>query len=176
MRQRRPGQEEEAATGVPNPDSNVSNSNPSVSVPVPARPYPQMLQFVSVGPGGAVNSPNLVRSHAIKGYHQRRKEAKKAYLNSLNQQRNVQLRPIGIASRAALAVTEKQTRGPPAAGSVAKTTRKEAGRREDVPAVEEQKEHAYESLEAALEAEIIRQEDRQLCLLTTIENKANNCK
>lgn len=121
-----------------------------------------------------MSSPNVVRSHAIKGYHQRRKEAKRAYLNSLNQQRNVQLRPIGIAPRA-VEVTEK-LRGP-SAGSVARASRKEVERDGDVPvvtAVEEQKQ--YESVEAAVEAEIIRQEDRQLCLLTTIDSKENNCK
>jgi len=117
-----------------------------------------------------VSSPNIVRSHAIKGYHQRRKEAKKAYLNSLNQQRNVQLRPIGIAPRAQ-ELTEK-LRGP-LVGSVASTASKELERDEDVPVrLEGQKE--YESVEAAVEAEIIRQEDRQLCLLTTVESKANN--
>ncbi|PVH76179.1 hypothetical protein DL98DRAFT_535972 [Cadophora sp. DSE1049] len=167
MCQRRPGHEDAGAAAVPKTDSNISRSSSS---PGPARPYPQMLQFVSVGPGGSVSSPNIVRSHAIKGYHQRRKEAKKAYLNSLNQQRNVQLRPIGIAPRAQ-GVTE-EPRGP-SVGSVARATSKEVERDEDVPVrVEEQKE--YESVEAAVEAEIIRQEDRQLCLLTTIEDKANN--
>ena len=168
MCQRRPGQEHVGAAAVPKTDSNVSKSS---SNPGAARPYPQMLQFVSVGPGGSVSSPNIVRSHAIKGYHQRRKEAKKAYLNSLNQQRNVQLRPIGIAPRAQ-ELTEKP-RGP-SVGSVASAASKEVERDEDVPVrLEEQKE--YESVEAAVEAEIIRQEDRQLCLLTTIETKANNC-
>ena len=168
MCQRRPGQEDVGAAAVPKTDSNVSKSSSSS---VPTRPYPQMLQFVSVGPGGSVSSPNIVRSHAIKGYHQRRKEAKKAYLNSLNQQRNVQLRPIGIAPRAQ-ELTEK-LRGP-LVGSVASTASKELERDEDVPVrLEGQKE--YESDEAAVEAEIIRQEDRQLCLLTTVESKANNC-
>jgi len=167
MCQRRPGQEDVGAAAVPKTDSNVSKSSSSS---VPTRPYPQMLQFVSVGPGGSVSSPNIVRSHAIKGYHQRRKEAKKAYLNSLNQQRNVQLRPIGIAPRAQ-ELTEK-LRGP-LVGSVASTASKELERDEDVPVrLEGQKE--YESVEAAVEAEIIRQEDRQLCLLTTVESKANN--
>ncbi|KAG4411446.1 hypothetical protein IFR04_015416 [Cadophora malorum] len=167
MCQRRPGQEDVGAAAVPKTDSNVSKSSSSS---VPTRPYPQMLQFVSVGPGGSVSSPNIVRSHAIKGYHQRRKEAKKAYLNSLNQQRNVQLRPIGIAPRAQ-ELTEK-LRGP-LVGSVASTASKELERDEDVPVrLEGQKE--YESVEAAVEAEIIRQEDRQLCLLTTVETKANN--
>ncbi|KAK0107908.1 hypothetical protein ONS96_003695 [Cadophora gregata f. sp. sojae] len=167
MCQRPPGQEDAGPATVPKSDSNVSKSNSSQG---PARPYPQMLQFVSVGPGGSVSSPNIVRSHAIKGYHQRRKEAKKAYLNSLTQQRNVQLRPIGIAPRSQ-AVTKK-SRGL-SVGPIAKATSEEVERHEDVPVrVEEQND--YESVEGAVEAEIIRQEDRQLCLLTTIENKANN--
>lgn len=77
--------------GTPTSKSNVSNS---------VRPYPQMLQFIEVGVGGAVSSPRTVRSHAIKGYHLKRKEAKKAYLKS----KTVQLRPIEIAPRC---VTEK---------------------------------------------------------------------
>ncbi|KAL2070050.1 hypothetical protein VTL71DRAFT_14730 [Oculimacula yallundae] len=170
MRQHRTIQEDGGtAASVPARKSNVSNPSTSSG---PSRPYPQMLQFVSVGPGGSVTSPDIVRSHAIKGYHQKRKEAKKAYLDTLNQQRNVQLRPIGILPRPAvgLAATEKAKAS---TVSVTRLSRGEVERDEDVPrAVEEQRE--YETLEDAVQAEIIRQEDRQLCLLTTVDSKVNN--
>ncbi|CZS96278.1 uncharacterized protein RCO7_04966 [Rhynchosporium graminicola] len=171
MHQHRTFQEEGKTAIVPKNHAKVSNVSNSSSSGSPA--YPQMLQFVSIGPGGSVTNPNMVRSHAIKGYHQRRKEAKKAYLNTLNQQRNVQLRPIGIAPRPnALGLTEKSKTS---AGSSVASRESSSGWKEDEDVVATMgKQKEYESLEAAVEAEIIRQEDMQLCLLATIDSQANN--
>ncbi len=156
MCQRSSGHEEDV---LPKNDPNVSNS---------ARSQPQMLQFVSIGAGGSVSHPNIVRSHAIKGYHQRRKEAKKAYLQSLDKQRNVQLRPIGIAPRIQ-DVTESERRS--SVVPIARTGKGQAQARSSVPgAVGE-----AETVRDAAEEEIIRQEDLQLCLLTSVPNRGNNC-
>jgi len=76
-------------------EDGVPGSSDRVSGTTRPPPYPQMLQFIEIGVGGAVSTPSIVRSHAIKGYHQKRKDAKKAYLKS----KNVQVRPIEIAPR-----------------------------------------------------------------------------
>lgn len=55
---------------------------------------PQPLQFVLVGKGGTVSSLSTVRSHVMKGHHQKSREVKKAYLKRAKQPRRLlQLRP-----------------------------------------------------------------------------------
>lgn len=55
-------------------------------------PSPPAFQFVSVGSGGTVSSISTVRSHVMKGQHQKRRENKKALLKR-GQQKLLQLRP-----------------------------------------------------------------------------------
>ncbi|CAG8954275.1 hypothetical protein HYFRA_00005895 [Hymenoscyphus fraxineus] len=51
------------------------------------------LQFVLVGAGGAVESLRAVRSHVMKGHHQKSREIKKAYLRRVKKPRRLQVRP-----------------------------------------------------------------------------------
>lgn len=64
---------------------------------------PQPLQFVHVGKGGAVESLSTVRSHVMKGHHQKSREVKKAYLKRAKQRpRRIELRPTVEEERSAV--------------------------------------------------------------------------
>lgn len=93
----RPPDDDEDGSNSSSTSRSTSTASPSTSSPLPLRPLP--LQFVAVGPGGTVPDPRTVRVHAIKEYHARKREAKRAGSEQVKLQRNSQLRPTKVTPK-----------------------------------------------------------------------------